>query len=118
MESKLDIEIISCTPFDDQRPGTAGLRKKVTVFRQPHYLESFVQSVFDTLALENGSALVIGGDGRFYNREAIQTIIAMAAANGFGTLIIGNVSYALANTARNCTPRGRYSFSIATSVGM
>jgi phosphoglucomutase len=89
LESKLNIELVSCTPFSDQRPGTAGLRKKVTVFQQPHYLECFVQSVFDTLALEDGSALVIGGDGRFFNREAIQIIIALAVANGFGTLIIG-----------------------------
>jgi len=80
---------VQCEPFSDQQPGTAGLRKKVTVFQQPHYLACFVQSVLDTLALERGASLVLGGDGRFFNREAIQTIIAIAAANGIGNLIIG-----------------------------
>jgi phosphoglucomutase len=86
---ELEIRQVSCTHFEDQRPGTAGLRKKVTVFKQPHYLECFVQSVFDTLKLDNGATLVVGGDGRYYNREAIQVIAAMAAANGVGKLIIG-----------------------------
>lgn len=85
----MNISHINCKPFDDQRPGTAGLRKKVAVFQQPHYLESFVQSVFDTIALDAGATLVVGGDGRYYNRTAIQTLIAMAAANGYGKLIIG-----------------------------
>ena len=85
----MNIQQVECEAFTDQRPGTAGLRKKVTVFQQAHYLESFVQSVLDTLALDKGAALVIGGDGRFYNREAIQIIIAISAANGIGSLIIG-----------------------------
>ena len=80
---------MECEPFSDQRPGTAGLRKKVAVFQQPHYLECFVQSILDTLALDREASLVIGGDGRYFNREAIQTIIAMSVANGIGTLIIG-----------------------------
>ena len=85
----MNIQQVDCEAFTDQRPGTAGLRKKVTVFQQAHYLESFVQSVLDTLALDKGASLVIGGDGRFYNREAIQIIIAISAANGIGSLIIG-----------------------------
>lgn len=77
------------TPYDDQKPGTSGLRKKVKVFQQPGYLENFVQSIFNSLHDFQGKTLVLGGDGRYFNRQAIQTIIKMAAANGFGKLIIG-----------------------------
>ncbi len=80
---------VNCSAFDDQRPGTAGLRKKVRHFQQPHYLECFVQSIFDTLHLPSGSRVVVGGDGRYYNRHAITRIISMAAANGVGHLIVG-----------------------------
>lgn len=76
-------------PFNDQKPGTSGLRKKVSIFRQENYLQNFVQSIFDSLEDTKGKTLVLGGDGRYYNREAIQIIIKMAAANGFGALIIG-----------------------------
>ncbi|OAI05926.1 phosphoglucomutase [Methylomonas methanica] len=81
--------ITKTTPYDDQKPGTSGLRKKVKVFQQPKYLENFVQSIFDSLEDFQGQTLVIGGDGRYFNRKAIQIIIKMAAANGFGELIIG-----------------------------
>ncbi len=81
--------ITKTTPYDDQKPGTSGLRKKVKVFQQPKYLENFVQSIFDSLEGFQGKTLVIGGDGRYFNRKAIQIIIKMAAANGFGELIIG-----------------------------
>ncbi len=85
----MQIKTINTQPYHDQKPGTSGLRKKVKVFQQPHYLENFVQSIFDSLENNSGKSLVIGGDGRFYNREAIQVIIKIAAANGFGDLIIG-----------------------------
>ncbi|MCE5388309.1 MAG: alpha-D-glucose phosphate-specific phosphoglucomutase [Acidithiobacillus sp.] len=75
--------------FTDQRPGTSGLRKKVTVFQQPHYLENFVQSVFDAIPDRAGKTLVLGGDGRYFNREAIQIILKMAAANQWGEVILG-----------------------------
>jgi len=83
------INTVATTPFEDQRPGTSGLRKKVAVFREPHYVENFVQSIFDSLEDFVGKTLVVGGDGRYFNREAIQRVIAMAAANGFGRVIVG-----------------------------
>ena len=85
----MQIETINTTPYQDQNPGTSGLRKKVKVFQQTGYLENFVQSIFDSLEETQGKVLVLGGDGRYFNRVAIQIIIKMAAANGFGELIIG-----------------------------
>lgn len=85
----MQIETITTHPYNDQNPGTSGLRKKVKVFQQPGYLENFVQSIFDSLNDFTGKTLVLGGDGRYFNRPAIQIIIKMAAANGFGRLIIG-----------------------------
>ena len=87
--SALDIIDVHCPAFTDQKPGTAGLRKKVQVFRQPHYLEMFTQAVLATLALPPGACIVIGGDGRYFNSEAIQRLIAVAVANGIGTIIVG-----------------------------
>ncbi len=81
--------VISTTPFDDQKPGTSGLRKSVPAFRQPRYLENFVQSVFDSLPDARGRTLVVGGDGRFFNAEAIQIILRMAAANGVARVLVG-----------------------------
>jgi phosphoglucomutase len=81
--------IVETKPFSDQKPGTSGLRKKVPVFQQEHYAENFIQSVFDSLEGFEGQTLVIGGDGRYFNREVIQTAIAMAAGNGFGRVIVG-----------------------------
>ncbi|MEP4152459.1 MAG: alpha-D-glucose phosphate-specific phosphoglucomutase, partial [Lentilitoribacter sp.] len=83
------IKTISTKPYSDQKPGTSGLRKKVPVFQQENYAENFIQAIFDSLEGFAGKSLVIGGDGRFYNREVIQIAIKMAAANGFGRIIIG-----------------------------
>jgi phosphoglucomutase len=83
------INLISTQPFNDQKPGTSGLRKKVKVFQQANYLENFVQSFFDTLTVPANATLVVGGDGRYHNRHAIQTIIQMAAANGFSRVLVG-----------------------------
>lgn len=81
--------IVKTTPFDDQKPGTSGLRKKVSVFQKTGYLENFVQSIFDVVTSLRGGTLVVGGDGRFYNDVAIQTILSMAAANGVSRCIVG-----------------------------
>ncbi|TIO77113.1 MAG: alpha-D-glucose phosphate-specific phosphoglucomutase [Mesorhizobium sp.] len=83
------IKTVPTKPYTDQKPGTSGLRKKVPVFQQEHYAENFIQSIFDALEGFQGKTLVIGGDGRFYNREVIQKAIAMAAANGFGKVMVG-----------------------------
>lgn len=87
----MTMQVISVpsTPFSGQKPGTSGLRKKVTVFRQARYLENFVQAIFDTLSGQQGQTLVLGGDGRYYNDVAIQTILRMAAATGFGRVLVG-----------------------------
>ncbi|ESZ29739.1 alpha-D-glucose phosphate-specific phosphoglucomutase [Mesorhizobium sp. L2C084A000] len=83
------IRTVPTKPYSEQKPGTSGLRKKVPVFQQEHYAENFIQSIFDALDGFKGKTLVIGGDGRFYNREVIQKAIAMAAANGFGKVMVG-----------------------------
>ncbi|MFD1987691.1 alpha-D-glucose phosphate-specific phosphoglucomutase [Mesorhizobium newzealandense] len=83
------IRTVPTKPYSDQKPGTSGLRKKVPVFQQEHYAENFIQSIFNALDGFEGKTLVIGGDGRFYNREVIQKAIAMAAANGFGKVMVG-----------------------------
>ena len=85
----MSLVTIPTAPFDGQRPGTSGLRKKVTVFQQPHYLENFVQALFDVLPATEGQTLVLGGDGRYYNRVAIQKIVRMAAAKGFARVLVG-----------------------------
>ncbi|KAL8053007.1 hypothetical protein ABFX02_05G043200 [Erythranthe guttata] len=82
---------VETTPFDGQKPGTSGLRKKVKVFVQPHYLENFVQSTFNALGADKvtGATLVVSGDGRYYSKDAIQIIIKMAAANGVRRIWVG-----------------------------
>ncbi len=83
------IQIIATTPFKDQQPGTSGLRKKVVRFQESHYVENFVQSIFDCNKGFEGETLVLGGDGRYFNRDVVQIILKMAAANGFGRVIVG-----------------------------
>lgn len=85
----MSIQTVATQAFSDQKPGTSGLRKKVRVFQQPHYLQNFVQSIFDTLEIPAKATLTLGGDGRYFNKEAIQIIIKMAAANGFGKVLVG-----------------------------
>ncbi len=85
----MSIQTISTTPFNDQNPGTSGLRKTISVFQQPHYLENFVQSIFDSVGDIKGKTLVLGGDGRYFNSTAIQIILKMAAANGVGKIMVG-----------------------------
>ncbi|MEX0860758.1 MAG: alpha-D-glucose phosphate-specific phosphoglucomutase, partial [Cucumibacter sp.] len=83
------IKTVPTKPYADQKPGTNGLRKRVSVCRQPNYVENYVQSIFDCLEGVRGQTLIVGGDGRFFNAEAIQTLIRMAAANGFGRVVVG-----------------------------
>ncbi|SFH37693.1 phosphoglucomutase [Palleronia marisminoris] len=80
---------IETTPIDGQKPGTSGLRKKTKVFMQPHYLENFVQSIFDGIGGVEGKTLVLGGDGRYFGDRAAQVILRMAAANGAARVIVG-----------------------------
>ena len=85
----MTIRTVSKGPFAGQKPGTSGLRKKTRVFMEPGYLECFVQATFNAIGGASGKTFVVGGDGRFFNREAIQTIIKMAAANGAARVIVG-----------------------------
>ena len=100
---------VTTQPIAGQRPGTSGLRKKVTVFQQPGYLENFVQAIFDSLEGFKGQTLVLGGDGRFHNDAAIQTILRMAAANGFGRVLVGQHGI-LSTPAASCVIRKHQAF--------
>ena len=105
----MTIRTVPTTPLDGQKPGTSGLRKKVSVFRQPHYLENFVQAIFNALEGYSQQTLVVGGDGRFYNREAIQVILKMAAAAGFGRVLVGRDGL-LSTPAASCIIRKNSAF--------
>ena len=105
----MNIRTVSTTPFGDQKPGTSGLRKKVAVFQTPNYLENFVQAVFDTIDIPAGATLTLGGDGRYLNREAIQVILRMAAANGFGRVLVGQGGI-LSTPAASCVIRKYQTF--------
>ncbi len=100
----MNVQTITSQAFADQKPGTSGLRKKVAVFQKTHYLENFVQCIFDSIDVQNGATLTLGGDGRYYNREAIQTILKMAAANGFGRVLVGQAGI-LSTPAASCVIR-------------
>ncbi|MFA7593485.1 MAG: alpha-D-glucose phosphate-specific phosphoglucomutase [Thiohalobacteraceae bacterium] len=100
----MQVTEVRTTPFSDQKPGTSGLRKKVTVFQQPHYLENFVQSIFDSVPTLRGATLVLGGDGRYYNLTAIQIILKMAAANGVARVLVGRGGL-LSTPAASCVIR-------------
>ncbi|HIK51630.1 MAG TPA: alpha-D-glucose phosphate-specific phosphoglucomutase [Oscillatoriales cyanobacterium M59_W2019_021] len=105
----MNIHSVSTQPFPDQKPGTSGLRKRVPVFQQRNYLENFVQSIFDSLEGYQGQTLVVGGDGRYYNRQAIQIILKMAAANGFGRVLVGRGGI-LSTPAASCVIRKNKAF--------
>ena len=102
-------QTIATQPIAGQRPGTSGLRKKVAVFQQSPYLENFVQSIFDALEGFAGQTLVLGGDGRFFNDAAIQIILRMAAANGFGRVLVGQHGI-LSTPAASCVIRKHAAF--------
>lgn len=105
----MNIHTVSTQPFPDQKPGTSGLRKAVPVFQQRHYLENFIQSIFNSLDGYQGQTLVVGGDGRYLNRTAIQTILKMAAANGFGRVLVGKGGI-LSTPAASCVIRKNEAF--------
>jgi phosphoglucomutase len=98
------VRTVSTRPFEGQRPGTSGLRKKTRVFEAPHYLENFVQSIFDVRDDLRGGLLVVGGDGRYYNREAIERILAVAVGNGIAQVMIGQRGI-LSTPAASCVIR-------------
>jgi phosphoglucomutase len=100
----MQIRTVATTPFTDQKPGTSGLRKRVPVFQQARYLENFVQAIFDTIDTPPRATLVLGGDGRYYNREAIQVILKMAAANGYARVLVGRGGI-LSTPAASCLIR-------------
>ncbi|KAA6205411.1 MAG: alpha-D-glucose phosphate-specific phosphoglucomutase [Candidatus Tokpelaia sp.] len=85
----MQIKTVTTTPFDDQNPGTSGLRKKVALFARPHYAENFIQAVFNAVGPMQGKLLVLGGDGRYYNREIIQLVLKMAVAQNVGKILLG-----------------------------
>ena len=105
----MTIKTIHTTPYGDQKPGTSGLRKKVDHFQQPHYLENFTQAIFNSLEGYEGATLVVGGDGRYGNLEAIQTILKIAAANGFGRVLVG-CDGLLSTPAASCVIRKHKAF--------
>ncbi|KPQ39070.1 MAG: phosphoglucomutase Pgm [Phormidium sp. OSCR] len=100
----MNVHTVSTQPFSDQKPGTSGLRKQVQVFQQRHYLENFIQSIFNSVEGHQGKTLVLGGDGRYYNRTAIQTILKMAVANGVGRVLVGRGGI-LSTPAASCIIR-------------
>ena len=105
----MNIQTVVTQPFSDQKPGTSGLRKKVPIFKQPNYLENFIQSIFDSLEGFSGQTFILGGDGRYYNRQAIQIILKIAAANGVGRMLVGQGGI-LSTPAASCIIRKNQAF--------
>ena len=105
----MNVQTVVTQPFSDQKPGTSGLRKKVPIFKQPNYLENFIQSIFDSLEGFSGQTFILGGDGRYYNRQAIQIILKMAAANGVGRMLVGQGGI-LSTPAASCIIRKNKAF--------
>tara|TARA_B110000285_G_scaffold107075_1_gene121766 strand:- start:354 stop:1985 length:1632 start_codon:yes stop_codon:yes gene_type:complete len=85
----MPVQNVRTAPIEDQKPGTSGLRKKTSVFQRPHFLENYVQSIFDGIGGVEGKTLVVGGDGRYFNDQAIQIILRMASGNGAKACIVG-----------------------------
>jgi phosphoglucomutase len=102
----MSIRHVATKPYADQKPGTSGLRKKVPVFQQPHYVENFVQAILDSVPGMRGATLVVGGDGRYLGREVVQIILRMAAANGVARLVVGRGGL-LSTPAASCVIRKR-----------
>ena len=100
----MPVTTYSTKPYKDQKPGTSGLRKRVEVFRKGNYLKNFVQAVFDTQRELVGGTLVLGGDGRFFNYEAIQVILRLAAANNIARVLVGRDGL-LSTPAASCVIR-------------
>ncbi|ACL57074.1 alpha-D-glucose phosphate-specific phosphoglucomutase [Methylobacterium nodulans] len=100
----MTVRAVPTIPIPDQKPGTSGLRKKVPVFRRPAYVENFLQAIFDCVEGRKGATLVVGGDGRFLNREVVQTVLKMAAANGFARILVGRGGL-LSTPAASCVIR-------------
>ncbi|WP_428333546.1 alpha-D-glucose phosphate-specific phosphoglucomutase [Novosphingobium sp.] len=110
------IKTVSCTPYAGQKPGTSGLRKKVRVFAQANYAENFIQAVFDVVEREPASTLVIGGDGRYHNRTVIQAAIRIAAANGYGRVLVGTGGIASTPAASHMIRKYRASGGLILSA--
>lgn len=117
----MSIQTISKGPFEGQKPGTSGLRKKTRVFMEPGYLECFVQSTLNAIGGASEKTFVIGGDGRFFNREAIQIMLKMAAANGASKVIVGQSGLlstpAVSNLIRTRATDGGFVLSASHNPG-
>ena len=115
------MKIVSSRPFNDQKPGTSGLRKKVTTFQKAGYLQTYVQSIFDSIPELSGGTIVIGGDGRFYNDTAIQIILSMAAANGVKKVLVSQSGLlstpACSNVIRKYGAIGGFTLSASHNPG-